>query len=207
MRVRSIFLSRGWQHQNAFSCSHSSKIVRKGFGICIPITYVPLRNEPDKSRQVLLRQAAENPEVVKDAGTAVVKDVGTSLSKTSLSIGTIVGSVLATMSGCGAMFGAFSYFSALGHNVADLKDSVADLKDNAKDNAKQMNDRMDAHNARMDAYNARFVARMDAYNSRFDAYNARFDKVYIGTVSITLGVPALLSLLMIGLGVLKDKKK
>jgi len=141
---------------------------------------------------VLLRQAAENPEVVKDAGTAVVKEVGTSLSKSSLSIGTIVGSVLATMSGCGAMFGAFSYFSALGHNVADLKD-----------NATQMNARMDAYNARFDAYNARF----DAYNARFDAYNARFDKVYIGTVSITLGVPALLSLLMIGLGVLKDKKK
>ena len=175
MRVRSIFLSRGWQHQNDFSCSHSSKVVRKGFGICIPITYVPLRNGPDKSRQVLLRQAAENPEVVKDAGTAVVKEVGTSLSKTSLSIGTIFGSVLATMSGCGAMFGAYSYFSVLGHNVSDLKGDT-----------KQMSD------------------RMDAYNARFDAYNARFDKVYIGTVSITLGVPFLL---MIGLGVLKEKGK
>ncbi len=54
---------------------------------------------------------------------------------------------------------------------------------------------MDAYNARMDAYDA----RMDA---RFDAYNARFDKVYVGTVSITLGVPLLL---MIGLGVLKEK--
>ena len=186
VRVRSIFLSRGWQHQNAFSCSHSSKVVRKGFGICIPITCVPLRNGPDKSRQVLLRQAAENPEVVKDAGTAVVKEVGTSLSKTSLSIGTIVGSVLATMSGCGAMFGAFSYFSALGQNVADLKGYI-----------KQMNDRMDAYNDRMDA-------RMDAFNARMDANNARFDKVYVGTVSITLGVPVLL---MIGLGVLKEKGK
>ena len=99
VRVRSIFLSRGWQHQNAFSCSHSSKIFRKGFGICIPITYVPLRNGPDKSRQVLLRQAAENPEVVKDAGTAVAKEVGTSLSKTSLSIGTVVGSCADTWHG------------------------------------------------------------------------------------------------------------
>jgi hypothetical protein len=172
VRVRSIFLSRGCQHQNAFSCSHSSEVVRKGFGICIPITYVPLRNGPDKSRQVLLRQAAENPEVIKDAGTAVVKEVGTSLSKTSLSIGTIVGSVLATMSGCCAMFGAFRYFSALGNNVADLKDITTQM-----------------------------IARMDA---RMDAYNARFDKVYVGTVSITLGVPVLL---MIGLGVLKEKGK
>jgi hypothetical protein len=182
VRVRSIFLSRGCQHQNAFSCSHSSEVVRKGFGICIPITYVPLRNGPDKSRQVLLRQAAENPDVVRNAGTAVVTEVGTSLSKTSLSIGTIVGSVLATMSGCCAMFGAFSYFSALGNNVADLKDITTQM------------------NARMDAFNARF----DAYNARFDAYDARFDKVYVGTVSISLGLPVLL---MIGLCVLKEKGK
>ena len=182
VRVRSIFLSRGCQHQNAFSCLHSSEVVRKGFGICIPITYVPLRNGPDKSRQVLLRQAAENPEVVRNAGTAVVKEVGTSLSKTSLSIGTIVGSVLATMSGCGAMFRAFSYFSALGNNVADLKDITTQM------------------NAQMDAFNARF----DAYNARFDAYDARFDKVYVGTVSISLGLPVLL---MIGLCVLKEKGK
>uniref|UniRef100_A0A7S0MYF3 Uncharacterized protein n=1 Tax=Cryptomonas curvata TaxID=233186 RepID=A0A7S0MYF3_9CRYP len=148
----------------------SALLVRKSFGICIPITCVPLRNGPDKSRQVLLRQAAENPEVVKNAGTAVAKEVGTSISKTSWFIGTVVGSALATLSGCGAMFGAFSYFSTLGHNVADLK---------------VITNQMDA--------------RFDAYNARSDA---RFEKVYLGTMSITLGVPALL---LIGLGVLKEK--
>ena len=214
VRVRSIFLSRGWQHQNAFSCSHSSKVVRKGFGIRISITYVPLRNGPDKSRQVLLRQAAENAEVVKDAvlrqaaeNAEVVKDavtaavqkvaenpeLGKDASKaavkkveTILPIGTIIGSVLATVSGGSAMFGAFNYFSALGHNVADLKDNANQTSADLKDIAKQTSE------------------RMDAYNARFDAYNARFDKMYIGTVSITLGVPALL---MIGLGVLKENGK
>jgi hypothetical protein len=44
-------VSLGWQPQNAFSCPHSPKVVRKCFGDCIPITYLPFRNGPDKSRQ------------------------------------------------------------------------------------------------------------------------------------------------------------
>ena len=189
VRVRSIFLSLGWQHQNAFSCPHSSKVVRKSFGNCIPITYVPFRNGPDKSRQVLLRQAAENPEVVKDVSTSVVKDVSTSFVKTRWpwqNIENLGGSATNIVGGCAALFAAFSYFSTLGHNVADLKSELADLKSDSK----QSNARLDANNAR--------------YDARFDSYNARFDKVYLGTVSLALGVPALL---MIGSGVLKKKGK
>uniref|UniRef100_A0A7S0QWP6 Uncharacterized protein n=1 Tax=Cryptomonas curvata TaxID=233186 RepID=A0A7S0QWP6_9CRYP len=139
---------------------------------------------------VLLRQAAENPEVVKDVAASVVKDVGTSVSKSSWSIGigTVVGSGIAAISGCGAMFGAFSYFSTLGHNVSDLKGELADMKSASKE-----------MNARMESVSKEMNARFDAYNARSDA---RFEKVYLGTMSITLGVPALL---LIGLGVLQKK--
>jgi hypothetical protein len=156
VRVRSILMSLGWQHQNAFSFPHSSKVVRKSFGNCIPITYLPFRNGPDKSRQGLLRQAAENPEVIKGVGTSVVKDIPASVSKTMTSwqnMGNLGGYAVGIAGGCSASFTAFSYFSTLGQNVADLKSQTD-----------------------------RIIAQMDADN-------ARFDKVFLGTLTLSLGVP------------------
>ncbi len=209
VRVRSIFMSLGCQHQNAFSCPHISKVFGKSFGKCIPITYVPFCKGPDKSRQVLLRQAAENPEVVKDFSTSVVQDIGKSVGRNWWpwqSIENLGGSA------AGVLFAAFSSFSILGQkihrNVADIKSELADWKRELVRESKQFNARLDSRfdndNARFDNDNARF----DNFNARMDADDARFEKVYLGTV---LGVPALLMIgsawLMIGSSVLKEEGK
>jgi hypothetical protein len=191
VRVRSIFMSIRWQHQKSFSCPHSSKVVRKSFGNCIPITYLPFCNRPDKSRQVLLRQAAENPEVVKDVHTSVVKDISTSFGKTRWQNMKNLGrSAINIAGGCAAFFSWKS----------DSKQSNARLDTyNARSNA-----RLDADNAR-----ARSDARLDddnaRWNARWDAYDARFEKVSLGIVSLSLGMPALLMIGIIGSIVLKEK--
>ena len=141
----------------------------------------------------MLRQAAtENPEVIKDVSTSFFKDVSTSFGKTRWSwqiIATCCGSAIAT-SVCTAT--TFSFFSTLGRNVADLKIDLADLNSDLK--------QRNAQYARLEPLDA----RLESLDARLDAFDVRFEKVYVGTVSLALGVQALL---MIGLCVLKEIEK
>jgi hypothetical protein len=67
------------------------------------------------------------------------------------------GYAISIVGGCTASFAAFSYFSTLSHNVADLKSQLAKLHSDSK----YFSDRLDANNEKSDA---------------------RSDKVFLGTV-------------------------
>ena len=112
-----------------------------------------------------MRQAAENPEIVKSVG----KLTGTSNPSFNglVSFAQTWGSGLAgVVVSFGSLFAGFQYFSNLSHNVADLKISMDEMK-----------------------------AEMRAFNARFDGYNARFDRMHFGTLAMGFGVPVLLKYL------------
>jgi hypothetical protein len=137
---------------------------------------------PDRIHQVVLRQAAENPELVKDAGTTIVKGLSTSVGESIWSwqvFRLYCGFAVAIASGFSGLFTAFSYFSELGHNVAKLRSDIKDMRSDMKEQI------------------ARSDAKFDAYNARFDKYNARFDKKHDTTMSLSFGTLALSTLLMI----------
>ena len=109
-----------------------------------------------------MRQAAENPEIVKHVG----KLTGTSNPSFNglVSFAQTWGSgLVGVVVSFGSLFAGFQYFSNLSHNVAELKTTLGEIKDDMK-----------------------------AINARFDAYNARFDRMLFGTVAISFGAPVLL---------------
>jgi hypothetical protein len=90
--------------------------------------------------------------------------------------------VVTFATGCGVLFATFSFFSTLSHNVDDLKSGLAEFKSDSKQS----------------------LARMDA---RMDDFNARFDRVYYSTVTLSLGIPAVLMIISaLILHEAKDKK-
>jgi hypothetical protein len=108
----------------------------------------------DKYHHVVLRQAAENPELSKDVGKTLFKELNTSVLQVVRTYG---GTAVASASGCGALLTAFYYFSTLGHNVASLRGDIASL-------------RSDIASLRSD-----IASQRSDSNTRFDAYNARWD--------------------------------
>ena len=132
------------------------------------ITLAPLNGfddgEIDVFRQVLLRQAAENPEIVKDA----IKLAGTNNSSSRFRDCAVLYGGICTI--C-SLYWSIQYFSSIRLDIAAMKKDVAEIKNHI--------------NARFEAYDARF----EAYNARFDAENARFDRMLLGTVFMTTGVP------------------